>query len=231
MNLSNVTLVIIDCVDIDRCVIPIRKSTENITFGDIVLLTSIRTYIDVDVRIIYIDKLIDLYEYSKFIIRRLADYVNTDFVLVIQWDGYVVDSSKWTDEFLKYDYIGAPWSNGLVGNGGFSLRSKKLLDFCKINGNYMINSVLKLKNELGTNVYCEDAILTDIHKNYLSKNSFRISPIELAKQFSSEYTTYNGEFGWHGVGGNTPGKVIKSNPYIKYKIDNNINHYMKFPGG
>jgi len=215
LNLSNVTLVIIDCVDIDRCVIPIRKSTENITFGDIVLLTSIRTYIDVDVRIIYIDKLIDLYEYSKFIIRRLADYVNTDFVLVIQWDGYVVDSSKWTDEFLKYDYIGAPWSNGLVGNGGFSLRSKRLLDFCKTNGNYMID------NGVSVGQSNEDLILTDVHKDYLLENGFNIANLKLAQQFSSEDTPYNTAFGWHGLY-HVPEIIIGSNPYIKYRIDNNI---------
>ena len=63
----------------------------------------------------------------------LKKYIDTDFCLIIQGDGFVIHPENWTDEFLKYDYIGAPWRNLAhysfirVGNGGFSLRSKKLL--------------------------------------------------------------------------------------------------------
>lgn len=38
------------------------------------------------------------------------------------------------DDYLKYDYIGAPWPHrrNKVGNGGFSLRNKKLcMELCK----------------------------------------------------------------------------------------------------
>jgi len=220
LNLSNVTLIIIDCVDIDRCVIPIHKSTENIMFGDIVLLTSIRKHIDINARVVYIDKLTNVNEYSNFVIKNLSDYVNTDFVLITQWDGYVVDSSKWTDEFFGCDYIGAPWpwEDGLVGNGGFSLRSKKLLEFCKINGDYMIGKGLDV-DQLN-----EDHVLTNVNRNYLLENGFNIASLELAQRFSSEGTMYDGAFGWHGAGCNTPEIVIKSNPYVKYMIDNDIDH-------
>ena len=57
-------------------------------------------------------------------------YINTKFCLVTQWDGWVINSQKWNSEFLNYDYIGAIWpdySSNQIGNGGFSLRSKKLL--------------------------------------------------------------------------------------------------------
>ena len=41
------------------------------------------------------------------------------------------DGNRWRDEFLEYDYIGAPWnvpagSRNNIGNGGFSLRRKFL---------------------------------------------------------------------------------------------------------
>jgi hypothetical protein len=36
---------------------------------------------------------------------------------------------------MKYDYVGAPWAGGIVGNGGFSLRRKskmlEVLEKCK----------------------------------------------------------------------------------------------------
>jgi hypothetical protein len=52
---------------------------------------------------------------------------------VIQWDGFVIDASRWKEEFMHYDYIGSPWIIGnshknCIGNGGFSLRSKKFLE-------------------------------------------------------------------------------------------------------
>ena len=44
---------------------------------------------------------------------------------------FVRDASAWRPDFLAWDYIGAPWpeqAGGLqVGNGGFSLRSQRLL--------------------------------------------------------------------------------------------------------
>ena len=65
------------------------------------------------------------------VLKGLRRYVDTSHVLVIQWDGYVVDAAAWRPEFRQYDYIGAPWpfvSDGFsVGNGGFSLQSQKFL--------------------------------------------------------------------------------------------------------
>ena len=45
--------------------------------------------------------------------------------------GFVIDGTLWANEFWNYDYIGAKWPHVdgefRVGNGGFSLRSKRLL--------------------------------------------------------------------------------------------------------
>ncbi|KAF4746198.1 hypothetical protein FOZ62_025133, partial [Perkinsus olseni] len=58
---------------------------------------------------------------------------NADKVLVFQSDSVMCGSGD-LDDFLEYDYIGAPWKHrplGLsVGNGGFSLRSRSLLMEC-----------------------------------------------------------------------------------------------------
>jgi hypothetical protein len=47
--------------------------------------------------------------YSHFIVKELDAYVETEYVLVIQYDGFILNPEAWTDEFLKYDYVGAPW--------------------------------------------------------------------------------------------------------------------------
>lgn len=71
----------------------------------------------------------------------LLQYLNpTDtHILHCECDGFPINPSLWNTEWLKYDYIGAPWGHrgcatapilgtNRVGNGGFSLRSRKLLE-------------------------------------------------------------------------------------------------------
>lgn len=66
-------------------------------------------------------------EYSLLVLKGLRSYIDTTHVLLVQWDGYVTNPEMWDDRFLECDYIGAPWPDGSVGNGGFSLRSRRLL--------------------------------------------------------------------------------------------------------
>lgn len=67
-------------------------------------------------------------EVPDLVLSNIPDTFNGHF-LFINWDGFVVNPSGWTNSFLDYDYIGAPWPwfNHAVGNGGFCLKSKKFL--------------------------------------------------------------------------------------------------------
>jgi tetratricopeptide (TPR) repeat protein len=71
-------------------------------------------------------------DYSRFVLKSLLPYVATSHVLLVQWDGFVANAAAWEDAFLDADYIGARWfwfDDGMrVGNGGFSLRSRRLLE-------------------------------------------------------------------------------------------------------
>lgn len=58
--------------------------------------------------------------------------VNADHALIFQTDSVLCSLSPWgVEDFLQYDYIGAPWmvpTHGLdVGNGGLSLRNVSLM--------------------------------------------------------------------------------------------------------
>ena len=66
--------------------------------------------------------------YSDFVVRRLDAYFSGEHVLIVQWDGFILDGKCWNPRFLDFDYIGAPWPDAArtVGNGGFSLRSRRL---------------------------------------------------------------------------------------------------------
>ena len=70
-------------------------------------------------------------DYSRFVLKSLLQHIETSHVLLVQWDGYVVNPNAWHADYLDSDYLGAKWfwhNDAMrVGNGGFSLRSRKLL--------------------------------------------------------------------------------------------------------
>ena len=70
-----------------------------------------------------------------FMLKRLVDFVKTDHALVIQWDGCVHDATVWTPGIPALRLRRRPWEDHpgtnpqhRVGNGGFSLRSRELLE-------------------------------------------------------------------------------------------------------
>jgi hypothetical protein len=68
-------------------------------------------------------------DWNRWMLAELVNAFDTPFVLTVHDDGYGINKQHWSAEFLSFDYIGAPWSPKYaphrVGNGGFSLRSKR----------------------------------------------------------------------------------------------------------
>lgn len=128
--------------------------------------------------------------YSKFVLQELYKYIKTDYVLMVQWDGWIINKNAWTNQFLDYDYIGAVWPwhpEGLrVGNGGFSLRSKKLLE-------------LTADHKFQYSDKNEDDLICHLNRDFLVSNGIKFAPENLARQFSFEREITNLEtFGFHG---------------------------------
>lgn len=182
LNLENVTLLGVDCVNIDRLINAADISQKQVRFHSVKLLT----HLDVDdERIITIERLDSLEAYSEFMIKELLKFVDTEFVLIIQYDGFVINPKRWSNEFLKYDYIGAPVFWGM-GNGGFSLRSKKLLQ--------------ALKNiKLDNGYHPEDFKICKDYKSQLESKGIRFAPNEVAQKFSVENKKWNAQFGFHNA--------------------------------
>lgn len=74
----------------------------------------------------------DMLSYCNLLLKGMLEHVETKYVIFQQWDAMVHDGSRWHDFFLLNDYIGAVWPwrphGQNVGNGGFSLRSRRLLE-------------------------------------------------------------------------------------------------------
>lgn len=146
-------------------------------------------------------KISSFYDYNQLILKGIDDYINTDHFLIVQYDGFAVNKNLWDKAFLKYDYIGAPWPHvtpgGIsCGNGGFSLRSKKLSSILKND------SVIQLdqNNSLQKN---EDQVICNFFGDYLAKEyQIKFAPRELAGKFSFEKSKVGapGEtFGMHAI--------------------------------
>lgn len=135
-------------------------------------------------------------DYSRFMLKELNSHFDTSHVLTIHADGYVLNWEAWDNSWLQYDYIGATWSykdNMNVGNGGFSLRSKKLCDIlAKVNFEQY---------------HPEDHIICRVYREDLEKRfGIKFAPEEVANQFSiegygahifPEGNVYSGQFGFH----------------------------------
>ena len=106
LTLNNVTLLCMSSVSIDYSVKALLKSSEKINFANIKLISHEQPpNLNSKIEFYYIDKINSLDNYSYKMIYELDKYVSTDYALIIQSDGYVVNPDSWKDIFLNYDYI------------------------------------------------------------------------------------------------------------------------------
>ena len=163
------------------------------SFKKVIFLTD-REHALENIEVTSIPSIQDKKQYSAFIIKELDNYIDTGFVLMIQYDGFILNPDVWSDEFQKYDYIGATWfwyNDGLnVGNGGFSLRSKRLLKALS-NNDIVLDSL----------EYGEDSFICRTYRRHLEKKyDIRFAPGHIADRFSYERSEPAGKtFGFHGL--------------------------------
>lgn len=163
------------------------------------------------------------HEYGWFMLFALWRVIDTDFALVVQEDGWVVNAANWQDEFLQYDYIGAPihlarivtadgdayWRKGFawttelddpgkrvspVQNGGFSLRSQRLMR--ALVEHPALRVTVPPPDAVEGDVLCmhwhnsdlmEDVQLTGVLRPALEAVGIRFAPLELARCFAIEH--------------------------------------------
>ena len=208
-KLPDVTLLAITSTEMDEAQISMRISLHNIKFAKSKLLCSSppkKKYPDIEYVSIEPLKSVDMY--NRIVFQDLHKYFETSHCLIVQADSFVVNSDLWKDEFLKYDYIGGPWPNKIevkpdlilnleknpVGNGGFSLRSRKLVETTSKINFQSLNFPMK----------AEDVVICHYLYQKMIDNGIRFAPPKLAAQFSMENIenlygqNVNSVFGFHG---------------------------------
>lgn len=226
LDLRNVTLVAVSGINPAGAIRPLELSMDGIDYYDVVLISHNRPKKLNDKITFRQCKPTELVskdpknkdDYSKFMAYNLGDYIDSDYVLIVHNDAFVLRPSRWTDEFFKYDYIGAPWPkdvhftnegvNVRVGNGGFSLRSRKLLN--------ILNDLSLPFTDNGTGYYNEDGIISVYYRKQLEDNGMKFAPVDIASQFSLEVDSPDSDpapFGFHNNK-----KAIPKYYYLKHTL-------------
>jgi hypothetical protein len=187
LNLDNITICAADCLNPGLAAHALARSQRYCHFADAILFTDAAT--TGDFRTMPIPPLVSRGDYSAFILRRLGDFITTDFVLIVQWDGHVIEPAAWCGEFLDHDYLGAPWpfhDHHRVGNGGFSLRSRRLLR--------------ALADMPDDSDLAEDEAICRLWRPALERAGISFAPEHLAARFSYERGRPEvPSFGFHGM--------------------------------
>lgn len=184
LSLPNVTLIGADTNHFHELEKAARISCADIQFGAVKLLQP--------------EEVKSGRDYNRFCMKEFYKHVETEFALVLQWDGYLLRYQAWEDEFLNHSFCGATWNykdGKNVGNGGFSLRSRKLME------------ILGTDDSL-TEFMPEDHHICRTYRPYLEKKyGIKFAPAEVADRFSIEAhghqafpgsNKYNGQLGFHG---------------------------------
>lgn len=264
--LNNVTIISINGRDPENSVKALNYSSRRIKFAKKILVTTsdkAQKYDDIEV-FEYDIKNRDVYSY--FCIKELYKYIDTDFCLIVQPDGFVINPLAWNEKFLDFDYIGAPFVpkamayalaafNKLnpgenftnlkhsVGNGGFSLRSKKfLIESSKLDYPPKEN----IADPYNANL--EDFFLCVGKRKDLENVGIKFATVYIASMFSIEFGlildklnvirdhnfTHNSwsAFGFHGVSPRhikDPLLAILDNPDLEKNLNiyENLKHFIK----
>lgn len=140
--------------------------------------------------------LMDIDQFNIFVNRIAPSFLfdKADYSMSVHEDGFILNPELWDDSFLEYDYIGATWADGVVGNGAFN-----------------IESILMAKEKLKLPFYerladpfdgrpflPSDVYLCREHRATLEAQGIRFAPAEVADRFSAEQRTIaEPTFGFH----------------------------------
>jgi hypothetical protein len=143
-------------------------------------------------------------DYQRFVVHELHKLIKTSHALISHTDGFIINPHNWDNHFLDYDWIGAPWPlwshlQGVrQGNGGFNLRSKKLMELTATFNDYNPD---KMPGQSGF----EDQFICVHNKTKIEQANLKFAPLDMSAKFSLEHEipeyrgrTTNDTFGFHG---------------------------------
>jgi hypothetical protein len=188
---GEITYVLIDTFNHELSSYALETSQQRFPLND-VLIFSDKEDKWVGREVVLIPEIKNIGDYNKVVFFELPKHLKTNYALMIQYDGFVLSGDFFSEQFLSYDFVGAPWPHHHthnVGNGGFSLRSKALIEAVQ-------NFILP-----GDLMDPEDTVICRYLRSRMEdKLGLRFAPESVAETFSYELRETNLKtFGFHGV--------------------------------
>ena len=183
--IGGTTLCCVDCRNHELAIAALRRSMAQCAFERVMFFTN-QPFALPGVEVVVIPDIASIADYSRFMVKALGDYLESDFALIVQYDGYILNGRCWSADFQECDYIGAPWSGGRVGNGGFSLRSRLLQ---------------ALRDSRIVDLVPEDVAICETYRGLLEADyGLRFASAQVAARFSFETLPPPAPtFGFHGI--------------------------------
>jgi tetratricopeptide (TPR) repeat protein len=196
LRLQGVELCCIDCSYHDLAARALRATLARCEFDRAQFLSDRDCAVE-GVAFMAIDPIRSLQAYSNFVIHGLHAHVASPHVLVIQYDGFVLNPAAWNARFLDYDYIGPAvrLPDGRAGGiGGFSLRSRRLLEALRDDPEIRRYDAEKAP-------YAEDIAICCAYRERLERqHGLRFAPAEVADHFAAEAIVPTEKvFGFHNL--------------------------------
>lgn len=191
--MTSMSLVIIDTDSHVLANAAVQQSIKNFSFNEVLIFSEDASKWS-GLKVRTIPKISSMGEYDNFILNELPKQIQTSHFMTIQFDGFILNPSEWSPLFLHYDYIGAPWpthNHGAfnVGNGGFSLRTKRLADF-----------IAKHHYDYANEQIHEDVYVCRKMRPEIEKAGMHFAPDTIASHFSAESYIYRyPTFGFHNI--------------------------------
>ena len=195
MNKKSLSIIALSDDNLKKSINVLANTAKHIPHKKIILLTSkveIQISDNPEISIIKVEPITSAAQYNNFVIYKLHKFIDTSHVLIVQWDGQILNPKKWSEKFLNYDFVGAPfipreydfnycrdknYNFYVIGNGGFTIRSKRLLE-----------SAIKydLKDDLSYTNNHEDGFYSVLHREFLESRNFTWADFSTAKEFCLE---------------------------------------------
>jgi hypothetical protein len=203
--LPDVTLVAVDgTMNSAATAASLAAAAAHLTFARALLLSPVRPATAGSSRIDWLEiPPLTLKGYNQFCLADLHRFITTGHCLTVQSDSRIVNPGAWDDGWLAFDYIGAPWPPGhtgtphRVGNSGFCLRSRQLLQATASlpNDSYVWRGQVKPSSR-------DDVITCVMFREHLEGLGLRFAPVEVAARFAFESVTpespaLSDQFGTH----------------------------------
>lgn len=199
IELPQLTLVMVETRQHELARMAVEDCLRVAAFGDVLILTDRPAEFAGLGRIRLVPDWPDKIGWSQAWWFDVPPLVTTSHTLNIQWDSWIWQPAMWRAEFLKFDYIGAPWPSAwfkkdkrfTVGNGGFSLVSTRLKQY-----------VLEHREIFPCTTSADDALLCCEYRPALEAAGFVWAPEQIARDFAFECDRpgpRSNHFGFHGA--------------------------------